>query len=778
MLQLYWLDQIKGIQGHLVGEKALALSQLAQLEYKYPILPGFAISAHMLREFLQVVGTVQPLLADLHYSHLYVNIDNHEALQQVVQQIRQGITSATIPADWLSRFLSTAQTWQAPALILRPSIHPETTDFRGGMSFWSSQTCICQPKDFEEAIKQAWAELFTAKSLFYWQKTEISWEEIHFALLVQPLQNAIASGTLTINSHVCNIEATWGLGHSIVRGEVLPDTFQLTPEGGEVIKRFLGNKSSAYRLNPEAGKTSPGTNCLELYVLPEEQQQQYALDDDALGQLGQIAQQLIADKQTPCQLEWTLTASSSTCEPQLYITQFNRNQHQPMPARVIQSAGSSVRPTMLSGNAAAPGIALAPAYVLSRTTPKPLAVPSDTILVASSIEPDWLPLVQQSLGIITEQGGINSHAAILARELSIPAVVGVKDATQLIQTGEAVHIDGEQGKIKRIEEQQVREQNSANTPNIDSLTEQQESPSDYNFATQLMVNISQSAALTRAAALPVDGVGLIRSELMILELLAYQPLSWWLQPQNQSLFQQNLTALLQQFTSAFAPRPVFYRSSDWYTPEFQSQENAHPLLGKRGTFAYRLDSTLFDLELAALAEVHNSGGNNVNLILPFVRTVEEFKFCRQRLENIGLISQANFQLWIMAEVPSIIWLLPEYVQAGVQGIAIGSNDLTQLLLAADREDGQVADYFDERHPAVLGAIKQLIEMANAAEIPCSICGEAPAKYPEIIEKLIRWGITSISVNTEAVKATSRHIARAEKRLLLEANRRLSANIKH
>ena len=168
--------------------------------------------------------------------------------------------------------------------------------------------------------------------------------------------------------------------------------------------------------------------------------------------------------------------------------------------------------------------------------------------------------------------------------------------------------------------------------------------------------------------------------------------------------------------------------------------------------------------------MQQSGYTNIHLLLPFVRTVEEFTFCRRRVEQAGLTNVAQFQLWIMAEVPSILFLLPEFVKAGVQGISIGTNDLTQLLLGVDRDEGELAAAFDERHPVVMQAIAQIIEMARSAQIPCSICGQASVRYPELIDSLVRWGITSISVEPEAVEQTYTAIARAEQRLLLEAAR--------
>lgn len=251
----------------------------------------------------------------------------------------------------------------------------------------------------------------------------------------------------------------------------------------------------------------------------------------------------------------------------------------------------------------------------------------------------------------------------------------------------------------------------------------------------------------------------------------------WLAPDGGEEFVEKLAAQLCRFAQVLLPRPVFYRSLDLRAHEFQrflgnelTPVEANPMLGLRGTFSYLLEPTLFRLELAALAQVQRLGYANMHLLLPFVRTVEEFQFCRQQVVAAGLFQQPQFQLWIMAEVPSVLFLLPEYVKAGVQGISIGTNDLTQLLLGVDRDQGPMATAFDERHPAVVAAIAQLVQEAKHHGIPCSICGQAPVQYPDLIDHLIRWGITSISVTPEAVESTYWAIARAERRLLLEVAR--------
>jgi pyruvate,water dikinase len=278
--------------------------------------------------------------------------------------------------------------------------------------------------------------------------------------------------------------------------------------------------------------------------------------------------------------------------------------------------------------------------------------------------------------------------------------------------------------------------------------------------------------------LPLDGVGLLRSELMMIDALENLHPNEWLRQGLKHELVARLAQLILQFAAAFAPRPVYYRSLDWRSHEFQLitgdtsllEPEVNPALGLRGTRRYLIDPTSFDLELAALGQVYACGYTNVHLLLPFVRSVEEFAFCRRRVELTALIDNPHFQLWIMAEVPSVLFLLPDYVKAGVQGISIGTNDLTQLLLAADRDQRQLGSTLDARHPAVMRAIKHLIQTARQQGIPCSICGQAPAQFPELIDSFVQWGVTSISVDLNDVQRTYSAIARAEQRLLLDAAR--------
>ncbi len=768
MDKIYWLDQIKLQDRTKVGDKAFHLSRIMQRGY--PVMPGFVVSATVLQEFLETLNSSEALVADLPHSSLHLDVDNWRQLQQVAGRLRQEMTTATVPQQWVKTIFNAAAQWETECLIFRPSFVVSATSVMSNLSgLLESQVCGCDVEAIATALKRIWSQMFCAKSLLYWQRKGVDLRQVNLAVLVQPLRNAIASGLLSAHSSGWEIQATWGLGIAIDNGEVRPDVYYIQPETGAVLERHMGNKMITYGVDETLCVAQQSVHTLTnfvVYPLEEAKQQQYALPEEYLRQLISLANQFVGELGTNFTLKWTI--SEETVGRTLYLTHVNTSQSAiPDDKLLIEGLGVS------------PGCVTATAYVLDNSRQKLEQVPKKVVLVAQAIAPDMLLLLQDAYGIITEQGGSTSHAAILARELGIPAVANASGATSIIQTGERLFVDGEKGEVYRVNRgtsgvgeisRQANENKEENLP-----TPQIQNPLPV-IATQLLVNLSQPNLIKRVQSLPVDGVGLLRSELMALTILEGQHPNTWLQERKPQLLERWYEQVM-QFASAFAPRPVFYRSLDWRSPELRSfshtlKFSSQPMLGNRGTFSYLENPAVFELELEALAAVQKSGYSNIRLLLPFVRTVEEFSFCRQKVEQANLTQVPQFQLWIMAEVPSVLFLLSDYVKAGVAGISIGTNDLTQLLLGVDRELGQLARAFDERHPVVMNAIARLIQMANNAGIPCSICGQAPALYPEIIEQLVQWGITSISVEPEAIERTYQAIARAEQRLILKAARQI------
>lgn len=740
---LHWLNQIQASERNKVGEKAFLLNRLMQKGY--PVFSGFVVNTTTFQAFLEKLEDFKSLLADFPQSSLYLDIDNPKALQLIAQNSRHAILNTQLPLDELATIVEAAKKLNSNTLIFRTSLSLPSTSAKYPSGLLSSQVCWNQVESIELTLKKVWSELFSAKSLFYWQRLEIPLEKVNLAILVQPLNNVTVTGKILIQPHSIQIQATWGLGYSLLNGDVYPDLYEVNYQTGRIIRKQLGIKYCAYQVQTEFDEDE--SDLLKLNSLNLEKQESYCLNDDLVAQLFKIARNLWLENPTITGIDWCLITEPS---PQFYILKVQFNQLHSL----AESSNFSSNSNVIQGLGASSGFVTAPISIISELPTQLDLKITGQILITREITSAWLPLLKQASGLILEQGSMTSHGAIIARELDIPAVVGIPNATRLFTSGETIFLDGNTGKIHRgkaLTLSASSNQNNVN-PNTESI--------NYPIVNQLMVNISQKSSIEKITGLPIDGIGLLRSEWLLSEWFAKHPLENILEAAFQKQLLKKLIELIEPFVQAFHPKPVFYRS-------FDSLETT---LGKRGTYNYLQNPILFDLELQAIQHLQKQGYYNIKLILPFVRSVDEFRFCQQRIIQTGLTQLPLFQVWIMAEVPSVLFLLPEYVKAGVQGIAIGSNDLTQLLLGIEREDAQLSQHYNAYHPAMQMAFKQLIQQAKLLGIPCSICGQAVVQYPELIDSLVEWGVTAISVEPESVPAIYQAIARSEYRLYLEVAR--------
>ena len=757
MKNLYWLDKIKHSDRDAVGEKAFYLSCL--LQKNHPVVPGFVVPATTFWQFLESIDWLEPLFADWPHSSLHLNVDEPRQLQSIARSIRHQIISAKLPDSLLSTLesavvqLNSNSNLNSKALIFHPSLTSRNPKTAGILE---SHAVRAESEAIEAGLKRAWAELFRARSLFYWQRCGLKVQQINPAVLVQPIASAIASGEVKTNAGAAwEIQATCGLGMSLTRGENIPDYYQVEPETGAVKFQRLGYKTLAYNLKAgdEEPKQKPQTrnwtaspipdsafllpdfanSCVEVLVLGETAQTEYVLEQSQLQKIIELTKGAIAEFDSDLILKWTIDQTANSDEPQFYFTQVRLVKGEKAAPVREKSIAKPRTSAILRGLAAASGKAEAIAQVMTNFHPENAEFLAGSILVARTIEPNWLPWLKVAAGVVAEQGGMTAHGAILARELGIPAVVGVVGATRAIETGDWVLVDGDSGEVFATAEPEAIDKPDSNqfpdtATNADiystaakmSIANYQLSSSDRSSnsesksrragpaesvwgaptATQLLVNLSQTSSINRLKNLPIDGIGLLRSELMALEALDCQNPKVWLQDGRQSEFISRMADCLSLFAAAVEPRPIFYRSLDL-------RES-----GTHGSFSYTFEPELFDWELCVLKKVCESGHTNINLILPFVRSLDEFVYCQQRLETIWENRPSQFQLWIMAEVPSVLFLLPDYVKAGVQGISIGTNDLTQFLLGIHRNSEQVASGFNGRDRAVMRAIEQLIRQAQ------------------------------------------------------------------
>ena len=401
------------------------------------------------------------------------------------------------------------------------------------------------------------------------------------------------------------------------------------------------------------------------------------------------------------------------------------------------------------------------------------------LLVTDMTTPDFVPAMKKAAAIVTNKGGQTSHAAIVSRELGIPCIVGLVNATKVLKSGQVYTVNGQTGEVFRstkalLDKVNLKPEEKKDKP-IPKLTKKQLEPDLVPTATKIYVNLGEPELAEVTAQKNIDGVGLLRAEFMIAQMGIHP--KKLIHDKKSDQFTNMLVDGMSKFCKAFYPRPVVYRTTDFKTNEYANliggkayePEEPNPMLGYRGAYRYLKDQRVFDLELKAILKVRNKLNlKNLWLMVPFVRTVQQLKDVKQVITGHGLVRSSSFKLWMMVEIPSNIVLLEDFVKVGIDGISIGSNDLTMLMLGVDRDNSEVSPVYDERDPAVLWALKKVITKAKQLKVTSSICGQAPSVYPDLTQKLVKWGISSVSVSPDMIDQTREIVHQAEKRLLKNA----------
>jgi len=730
-----------------------------------PVPSGFVIGAPAYAAFCEKTGLRERIAARL----ADLDVEDTAALEQVSKEVREEIEREPIPA-WLESAISEAYVDLVDDTELPVAVRSSATAEDGeSASFAGMNETLLNVRGAAallDAVRTCWSSLFGARTIYYRAKRGFGQADMDIAVVVQRQIRSTRAGVMfTIDPASGDrerlvIEGAFGLGEAVVSGSVSPDRYVVVKDGLHIDRREVRRKELAIVPLPEGGT--------ETRELTEVEGRRPVLSDEEVREVAALGVRIEEHYGSPQDTEWAYNEGGTA-----WMLQSRPVTTAGGEAMGDGAAGERGR-ELVHGLGAAPGEASGSVRVISDLG-QAGELRDGEVLVTHMTAPDWVPLMRRAAAIVTDSGGMTCHAAIVSRELGIPCVVGTGEATKLLRDGEVVTADAGSGVVTEGASAQPPAANPDSAFVLHPSSGVQKTNAGPVTGTRILVNLSEPSQLERVANLDVDGVGLLRAELMVVEALEGTHPRALLEAGEGERFVARMAESLNRFASAFAPRPITYRTIDFRSNEFRGlkggerfePEEANPMIGYRGALRYMHEPDLLELELQAIGRVWEAGHENLHAMLPFVRTPREVAACREMFERAGLFGRRGFELWVMAEVPSVLFHLPRYAELGVAGISIGSNDLTQLLLGADRDSELVAEVFDERDRAVTEYISQLLGRAHELGLRTSICGQAPSVHPEYAELLVRGGIEAISVNIDAVDRARRLVAAAEQRLLLE-----------
>jgi pyruvate,water dikinase len=735
----------------IAGGKGANLGELTAAGL--PVPDGFVITATAYADALDA-GGVRQELKELAAS---ADVDDDDALRVAVERMQELVRKAGVPPELRAEIIDAYRGLGIGAVVaVRSSATAEDTAGTSFAGMNETFTNVRGEAELLERVVDCWASLYGARVVTYRASQGVRDEPL-LAVAVQRMVTAERSGVLFTtdpttgdDAHLV-IEAAFGLGEVVVSGQVEPDTYVVDKTGPRLLSARVGVKKFQIVSDERAGNR-------RVDLSADEARRRVLTDDEVLA-IAAMGLRIAEHYGEPQDVEWAIAGGRTWIVQSRPITTLSRE------------SGSAPAVAVVTGLPAAPGVATGRVRVL-RSPGEGARLQPGEVLVAPMTNPDWLPTMRRAVALVTDGGGMTCHAAVVARELRLPCIVGARTATTVLRDGETVTVDGAAGKVY------VGDVRDVVVPVV-TVAEQpvRTVASTEQLGTKIYVNLATSAHAVEVAAQPVDGVGLLRAELMLTEALrGMHPRELLARGESES-FVTSMAESLSEITRAFAPRPVVYRSIDFRTNEFRGLSGGekyepvedNPMIGYRGCYRYVREPDLFALELEVIARVREQTPN-LHLMIPFVRTRWELEACLEAVDASRLGQQRGLRRWVMAEVPSVVYRIPEYAALGIDGVSIGSNDLTQLVLGVDRDSDVCAELFDESDAAVLHAIEGIISASRAAGITSSLCGQAPSNDPDFAARLVAMGITSISVTPDAVDRTRAAVGAAERHLLLEAAR--------
>ena len=613
-------------------------------------------------------------------------------------------------------------------------------------------------EDVFNAVRKCWASLYGARAIFYRVEQGFEHDKVNLSAIVQKMVDSEKSGVMfssqpSTGEPLVVIEGAWGLGESVVSGSVSPDNFVVDRKTKNIVSKYIATKEIMIIRDPKTQKTVT-------VKVPAEKKEAIVLTDNEAIELAKYAEILEKHYGIPQDIEWGVEKSKIYILQSRPITTINN-------AKKAEAAPAASGKVLFTGLGAAPGVATGVVRLIASGRELDKVKPGD-IMVTKMTMPDMVPGMKRAGAIVTDEGGMACHAAIVSRELGCPAVVGTKKATTVLKDGMEITVDGGKGIVYEGRVALAAPAKPASAASAGGVVF-----TKPITATEIKVNVSEPDRAAAAADTMADGVGLLRIEHMILGL-GKTP-NWYIKNGKTEEYIDELVKGIKIVADAFYPRPVWVRTLDAPTDEFRAMEGGegepiehNPMLGWRGIRRDLTETDHFRLEIRAFKKLHEMGLTNVGIMLPMVQHVREFQKAKAIMfeEDLDL---EKIDVGIMVETPGAALTIEDFIEDGIDFVSFGTNDLTQYTLAVDRNNENVAGLYSELHPAILKLIEYVVERCNEAGVKTSICGQA-GSYPEMAKRLVEIGITSISANIDAVATVRETVARAEKILMLNALR--------
>ncbi|QQG49713.1 MAG: phosphoenolpyruvate synthase [Candidatus Berkelbacteria bacterium] len=764
--QVVWFSEVGKEDIPLVGGKGANLGEMSKAGL--PVPQGFIVTAQAYFRF------IKEKKIDAYIEKWTKGLDPEDSkkLNKIALELQKAMKEFQLPADLVKEIERAYDEMKGGPVAVRSSA---TAEDLPDASFAGQQATFLNIEGKQaliKAIRECWASLFEARAIYYRTVNKFDHLKVGIAVPVQKMVQSEVSGIMftvdpvTEDKEKVTIDAGLGLGEAIVSGSVTPDHYVVNKKDFKVVSKEIG--AQEWQIVRDKDGSNKHIN------LTKEQEEGQKLTDEQIVALAKIGMQVEAHYGKPQDMEWAYENGSFFMVQARPVTTLGEpKKNETAPSLSPKTAGEEVdlskAELLLTGAAASVGLKSGPVKVIHKPTEIDQVLAGD-VLVTEMTSPDYVPAMRRAAAIVTDTGGRTSHAAIVSRELGIPCVVGTGTATATLKTGQVVTVDGAQGKVYKGK---VAGSDVPAPTSQPRLVGAQALTTVPVTATKVYLNLAEPTKAEEYAQLPVDGVGLLRAEFIIAGI-GEHPNAMMADGRSND-YVHKLAEGIGIIAQAFNPRPVVYRFTDFKTNEYKSlkggekyeQPENNPMIGYRGASRYIAEPEAFALEIEAIKAVRDGMDlKNLHVMIPFVRTVDEFRRVRDLMHQNNLRQEKDFKLWIMVEVPSTVIELEEYINEGIDGVSIGSNDLTQLTLGIDRDSAKLAAEFDERYPAVLNSILHVVRTCRKHHVTCSICGQAPSVYPEITEAMVKAGTTSVSVAPDVAVSTRKLIASVEKKILL------------